>query len=152
MKKLYFLLISLLFIIDRFTKVLALTALTYDPYDLSDFITFTLAKNRGVSWSLFHTDASMGFYILTGLIIIITLALGLYTFWEYKKNKPIYSELLILTGSLSNIVDRFLYQGVIDFIDIHITSLHWPIFNIADMCIVTGIILLFIKHIRTTHV
>jgi signal peptidase II len=51
---------------------------------------------------------------------------------------------LILAGALGNVHDRILYGSVVDFIEIHIFSYHWPDFNVADSSVVTGACLLLL--------
>ena len=51
---------------------------------------------------------------------------------------------LILGGALGNVHDRIVYGFVVDFIEVHIFSYHWPDFNLADSSIVTGACLLFL--------
>jgi signal peptidase II len=51
---------------------------------------------------------------------------------------------LILAGALGNVHDRILYGSVVDFIEVHIFSYHWPDFNVADSSIVTGACLLLL--------
>lgn len=51
---------------------------------------------------------------------------------------------LILGGALGNVHDRIAYGSVVDFIEVHIFSYHWPDFNVADSCIVTGACLLLL--------
>ena len=53
-----------------------------------------------------------------------------------------YSLLLILGGAIGNFYDRVVYKAVPDFIDFHIGDFHWFIFNIADIFISTGVILM----------
>ena len=49
---------------------------------------------------------------------------------------------MIFGGSLGNIFDRLYYSAVVDFIDLHINNIHWFIFNIADIFISLGVIIL----------
>jgi signal peptidase II len=51
---------------------------------------------------------------------------------------------LICGGALGNVHDRIAYGSVIDFIEVHIFSYHWPDFNVADSCVVIGASLLFL--------
>ena len=51
---------------------------------------------------------------------------------------------LILGGAMGNVHDRIVYGSVMDFIEVHIFSYHWPDFNVADSSIVTGACLLFL--------
>ena len=55
---------------------------------------------------------------------------------------------LIVGGALGNLFDRVIYGYVIDFIDIYIFGYDYPIFNIADIAIVFGVIILIIDMIR----
>ena len=78
--------------------------------------------------------------MITGFIIVIILILIFFI----RKTKGIekYSFLIILAGALGNVFDRFLYSAVPDFIDIHYQNFHWFIFNVADIFITSGVILL----------
>ena len=49
---------------------------------------------------------------------------------------------LILGGAIGNFIDRVRFNYVIDFLDFHWFNYHWPAFNVADMTIVVGVILL----------
>lgn len=49
---------------------------------------------------------------------------------------------LIIGGAIGNIIDRGLHGAVVDFLDFHINSYHWPAFNIADSCITIGAMIL----------
>ena len=51
---------------------------------------------------------------------------------------------MILGGALGNLLDRFQYSAVLDFIDIHYGNYHWYVFNIADISISLGCILIII--------
>ena len=53
-----------------------------------------------------------------------------------------FSFIMIAGGSFGNIFDRIFYSAVPDFIDIHINNFHWFIFNVADIFITLGVILL----------
>jgi signal peptidase II len=53
-----------------------------------------------------------------------------------KKRQIAYS--LILGGALGNLLDRFMYGAVVDFIDFHVNLYHWPTFNLADSFICIG--------------
>ena len=55
---------------------------------------------------------------------------------------------LILGGALGNLYDRMKFGYVVDFLEVHIRSYHWPDFNVADSAIVCGACLLLIKMLR----
>ena len=66
-----------------------------------------------------------------------------------KFEKYLYS--LILGGALGNFYDRVIYYSVPDFIDFHIENYHWFTFNIADIFITTGIILIIFNQLITKN-
>ena len=76
--------------------------------------------------------------------LYILLYIGFFLILEYflvtLKGSRVYMISLILGGSLGNLFDRLYYYAVPDFIDLHIKSFHWFIFNIADIFITLGII------------
>ena len=49
---------------------------------------------------------------------------------------------MIIGGALGNLIDRFRFGGVADFLDVYVGTYHWPAFNIADACITIGVVLL----------
>ena len=55
-----------------------------------------------------------------------------------------YALLVIFSGALGNLYDRFYYKAVPDFIDFHIDEFHWFIFNVADIFITLGVIFMIL--------
>lgn len=125
------------FILDRFTKY---EVLCTKPYMVEVFpgLHWDLAFNRGVTWSLFQSQSTLIFGILSTVITIILCALAWYTYQRWQQGKSIIGELLVLAGGFSNLVDRALYGAVVDFILVGAKGWYWPAFNIADACIVIG--------------
>lgn len=103
--------------------------------------------NEGAAFSLFAGSASPGsvrwaliaFSLFAAVIVFIALLrLG------SRITLVTVALALILGGALGNVHDRIVYGSVVDFIEVHIFSYHWPDFNVADSCIVTGACLLFL--------
>jgi signal peptidase II len=103
--------------------------------------------NDGAAFSLFAESASphlvrwvlIGFSLVAALIVLIALVrLG------DRITLTTFALALILAGALGNVHDRILYGSVVDFIEVHIFSYHWPDFNVADSSIVTGACLLLL--------
>ncbi len=129
-------------IIDRITKWFVIKHALLN-YQITKFLTIDLAFNRGIAWSFFDCDHTCGFILISALIgAVITVVAG-HTLQQWKKGCSIGAELLVLSGALSNMVDRCLYGGVADFIKIDLGFYIWPTFNIADICIVFGVLLMF---------
>jgi len=145
MKKI--IIILTLFFFDRLSKIylinLQATGTDIDFYIFS-FLNFYLVWNIGIGFGLAAMETNIYYHILT--IIIVFVNIGLIFF--LVKSKGIYGYLiaLILGGSLGNLFDRVYYYAVPDFIDLHVGTYHWYIFNIADIFITVGIIgLLFVE-------
>lgn len=139
-------LLVVLGIADRVTKQMAL--MYENPCMVNDILSFELVFNRGVSWSLFHSDDTLFFGLVTIGVALIALSLTYYTYIRYKEGHTIVGELLTLMGAYSNIVDRCLYQGVIDFIVLSVGTWTFPVFNIADVAIIGGVIIMLLTHMR----
>ncbi len=135
----YALVFSSVVCIDRITKMYALIY-CQQPLDITSFVCCDLTFNRGISWSMFHADAQTPFVLVSGMVLLVTLLLGWYTYLRYTHNQYVIGELLVLAGSCSNIVDRLWYGGVADFIRIHYANWSYPSFNCADAAIVIGVI------------
>ena len=58
-----------------------------------------------------------------------------------------YSLLMILGGALGNVFDRIFYRAVPDFIDFHVGNFHWFIFNVSDIFITSGVIMMILIEI-----
>lgn len=137
--KLIILLTMLLIIIDQITKYII--KYTYIDEIGNDFIKLTLIKNTGIALGI--NDGNIKNIILT--VMILTLIIN------FVKNqldridkKTAISLSLILGGGISNLIDRIINGGIIDFIKIK----NFPIFNIADCYITIGWILLVIFIIK----
>ena len=143
----HFIIIVLIFIIDRVSKVYLLNlhenGIDVDFY-IFPFLNIYLAWNTGIGFGLFSTDPNIFYHFLTALIGMINLVLIILLFNLNGIRKYFIS--MILGGSLGNFFDRIYYFAVPDFIDLHIGNFHWFIFNIADIFITIGIIcLIFVE-------
>ncbi len=142
---------SVVIAIDRMTKIWAIIHCSSEVIQDPPFFSCHLLYNRGISWSLLHGQDTAGFIGVTALTIVITSLL----FWFVLKNKnnpewSVFGGTLAIAGSCSNIIDRILYGGVVDFILLSYKDYSYPVFNIADVCIVIGIMLIIIKNYRAS--
>jgi signal peptidase II len=103
--------------------------------------------NEGAAFSLFAGSTSphavrwmlVGFSLLAALAVLVAMVrLG------NRFTLTTVALALILGGALGNVHDRIVYGSVVDFIEVHIFSYHWPDFNVADSSIVTGACLLLL--------
>ncbi len=136
------LLILGLIIIDQVVKLFA-TQLT-SPIILTNFFQLNYVKNFGVAWSMLNNKQ----YII---IIFSSFAIGylIKLMFEYKEHIIFqYGFSLMIAGALGNFIDRVTHNFVIDYIDINIFGYDFPVFNIADMLLVCGVIVIFLESIR----
>ena len=137
------LIIIIIFLLDRISKFYVIfkseTNLSSSLFT-SKFLNINLIWNEGIAFGLFSFNEKTYYNILTILIIAVTLVI----FWMILKSKRLerLAFMMIFSGSLGNIFDRLFYSAVPDFIDFHIKSFHWFIFNVADIFITIGVIIL----------
>lgn len=136
-----------LFAVDRIAKLWAIDTL-FTEYNVFPGLSFDLAYNRGVSWSMLAFDNHFLFMLVTFMNIALTIWIAHIGWGRWQQRRCVAGELMVITGALSNIIDRFVYGGVVDFIDIYIGHWHWPTFNIADIAIVLGVGLMIGFHVR----
>ena len=111
---------------------------------VDNFFHFTYHRNAGGVFGLFAGSSFMEKRIFFIAATILALALIAYYLREFgQESFPALVGLSLITGgAVGNLIDRILYGEVIDFIDWHWYSHHWPTFNIADSGITVGTILL----------
>ena len=146
MKKI--IIIFTIFCFDRITKVYLINLQnngTDIDFYIYPFLNFYLVWNTGIGFGLASMESSIYYHLLTLIIGIVNIVLVFFLL----KSQGIYSYLiaLIIGGSLGNLFDRIYYYAVPDFIDLHLGSYHWFIFNVADIFITAGIIGLVIAEL-----
>jgi len=141
----YFSFILVIFLVDRITKLLILRKsqnLDYLDIPISSYHNLNLVWNKGIAFGLFSFNQNIYYNSLTSIIILITLVLTWFMLKSERLEKISFS--MIIGGSLGNIFDRIYYSSVVDFIDLHINNFHWFIFNIADIFISLGVVILIV--------
>jgi signal peptidase II len=128
----------LVFLFDRLSKAWAFHILADNVLAPFYGCNFTLTWNTGISWGIFASDSKTVYYLLVCLIGITISGLLVYTVRRALRFQSTIFETMALTGALSNLIDRFFYGAVIDFIHLYIGSYSFPVFNLADIAIVIG--------------
>ena len=142
--KLFFLFLSIFIIIlDQLTKYIMSN--NYNIFINKDFILFRLdfVKNYGAAFNIFS-----GSRIFLSIISIIFSIVLLYLILRNKSSttKDLYSYSFILGGTFGNGIDRIFKGFVIDFINLNI--INFPVFNIADLSINIGFIILIFSFFK----
>ena len=143
-----FLLIFIIFLLDRFVKILIIKKLElFEQQDiyLTSFLNLILIWNKGIAFGLLSFDESSAYHFIT-LIILVVILILVFMLYRSKGIERI-SYIFIIGGSVGNLFDRMYYGAVPDFIDFHLNNIHWFIFNIADIFISIGVICLIFAEI-----
>jgi signal peptidase II len=140
-----FLIVASIYFLDRLTKIYVIQLdknnLGSDIFN-SAYLNIILIWNKGIAFGLLSFNESYLYNILSliiSIIVIILVVMSLKT-QGFKR----YSLLMIVGGALGNLHDRIFFNAVPDFIDFHIGSFHWFIFNVADIFITLGVISMII--------
>lgn len=143
-RSVYYGIISLIaFAVDRISKYWVITSCPM-PSTEQKALSIALTYNRGVSWSFFDSERSDVFAAVTAVVSGVVCAFAYYTYQRYHEGYSIFGNCLVLAGALSNIVDRLVYGGVVDFISFSCGRYEWPVFNVADGAIVVGALIMFL--------
>ena len=131
--------------LDQLTKRLALDGLELHHPEtvLGNFLRFTLAWNQGAAFSMPWGGPLFLTVITTAAALMVSVFI-----WQSGKRSPLFLAGLgaILGGALGNLLDRLMYGKVLDFIDVGFTGWRWPTFNVADIAITVGGIILVILY------
>lgn len=140
----YLLLTLILICLDQWLKFWVSTniVLNHSQHFIPGVMDLTNLHNYGAAWSMFQGQ-QLFFAIVT---VIVIVGIG-YCFWRFRNQHWILLALsLILAGAIGNFIDR-LFQGyVVDMFEF--LPVNFPVFNIADMCLTVGVILLIIIVLR----
>lgn len=132
-------------LLDAFTKTVAVDRLipAYLPRHVwGDGLRLTLVYNPGAAFGLHF--GSLSRWIFIALTCVALLILGrLYLETPLRDRVRTLAIALVTGGALGNLLDRLKSgRGVVDFIDIGIGAVRWPTFNVADIAVTSGAILL----------
>ena len=135
---------ALLIGLDQATKWLAVSSLPYEVrVPFVPFWNWHLTHNKGAAFSLFADAGGWqhGFFVALAALISVVLAVALRRIAR-EDWRNAFPFALIIAGALGNLVDRLRFGHVIDFVEWYAGSFYWPVFNIADSCIVVGAVLM----------
>lgn len=139
----YFLITIAAIIIDQITKYLAVVHLKgNDPKVIIDgFFKLFYLENAGAAFGMFH--GKQGFFFAITVVVVVAIT---YEMIRLKHTNPFLSVILalILGGTIGNFIDRIRYSYVVDFLSFTFFGKDFAVFNVADMCITVGAILLLI--------
>ncbi|MEH0831614.1 signal peptidase II [Anaplasma bovis] len=115
--------------------------------EISPFCSLVQVWNSGMSFGMFgsYEKSNVVFIVITTLAVCVLM----FLFFRARRMSSAISLCLISGGTLGNLIDRFLFGAVHDFIALHIGELYWPAFNAADVYIVLGVGLFLLQKADT---
>jgi signal peptidase II len=135
-------------LLDQLTKwVIHSSLLIHESIYVTSFFNIIHIRNKGAAFGLL-SNAPSGFreiFFVVVSIIAIVVIIFLIAKTEQRQAMRYISFSFILGGAVGNLIDRLRFQEVIDFLDLHVGSYHWPAFNVADSAITVGVIILVIQ-------
>ncbi|MBP2111733.1 MULTISPECIES: signal peptidase II [Paenibacillus] len=134
----YFLIALIVFLIDQGTKYLIATRLELAEQIpvIKDFFIITSHRNRGAAFGIL--EGQQWFFIVITVIVVCGIVWYLNKARKTRKLLPT-ALALVLGGAIGNFLDRILNGEVVDFLMFNFGSYTFPIFNVADSCIVVGV-------------
>jgi len=108
---------------------------------VTPFLDLVLAWNTGVSYGWLRQDSELGRWLLIGFTAVAVVCLAVWLATSHNRLTALAVGLMI-GGALGNGADRVIHGAVADFFSFHAYGFYWYIFNLADVAIVAGVVLL----------
>lgn len=136
------------FLVDQATKWWILEEIMNPPrrIEITSFFNLVLGWNTGVSFGFLAS-----YRVPPWLLALIGATIAVFLFAWLGRAQSRVAQIgigMIAGGGLANATDRFVYGAVPDFLDFHLAGWHWPAFNMADVGIVCGTVLLILHFMR----
>lgn len=138
---LWFIIVIVMLAADRFTKYYISTNMEVGEKAsvINNFFYITHHTNKGAAWGIFH-NADMT--LLLGIMSVVVSIIMIFIFFKFDMWLVHLSLAMIISGALGNAYGRILHGEVTDFLDFYIFGYDFPIFNVADMMVTVGTIIL----------
>lgn len=141
--RIYLLIAGLIGALDQAVKYVVVATMPYRAsYEVTSFFNLVHVWNTGAAFSFLADAGGWQRYLFTTLGIGVSVALA----WMLKRGVENRLETaaytLIMGGAIGNIIDRLARGFVVDYLDFHWRGWHWPAFNVADIAITGGVVLI----------
>ena len=132
--------VTVALVLDQASKW-AIVEFVMDPprvIEVTGFFNLVLVHNTGVSFGLFGEQTAWKPWALGALAFAVS---GALLYWLRREPERLLALAvgLIVGGAMGNVVDRVRLGAVMDFLDFHLGTWHWPAFNLADSAITIGV-------------
>lgn len=144
---LYATLVGVIIAFDVVTKyIVQQTLVLYHPVPvLGDFFRLTYIYNPGAAFGLHLGSYSRYIFLVLTVVAVVVLFLW-YRTTPADDRLRLIAIASVTGGAIGNLIDRVRsHRGVVDFLDVGVGAVRWPVFNVADIAVTTGAILLAIS-------
>ncbi len=147
----FVMLIILVIVLDQLSKlwVVANFSLYESLPVIPGFFSMTYLTNTGAAFGILAGHPTwwrQAFFVGVALIALVAI------FFLYRKlrNDSVWYEValaFIAGGAIGNVIDRIRLGSVVDFLDVYVSTHHWPAFNVADSAITVGVAIFLVMNI-----
>ncbi|HUQ75062.1 MAG TPA: signal peptidase II [Burkholderiales bacterium] len=134
---------------DQVTKSLVTSRFALgERLEMTGFFNMVLVYNKGAAFSFLSDAPGWQTPLLIAFAAIAIVIVSVMLLRSPERAMLCAGLALILGGALGNLIDRFRFGQVVDFLDFHVAGWHWPAFNVADSAITVGAVLLILDGFR----
>lgn len=142
----WFVLAAAVVLADQLTKAVVRGRFALgERLEITGFFNMVLVYNKGAAFSFLSEAPGWQTPLLIAFAVVAIGILGTLIVRSPRRRLMCTGFALILGGALGNLIDRFRYGQVVDFLDFHAAGWHWPAFNVADSAISIGALLLILE-------
>ncbi len=147
----YYLLFVGLVLIDQVTKQIFMSSFDLgQSIIVNPFLSWTYLQNTGAAFSFL----AGGGIIQQSFLLIVSILVSIWiVFWSQRTpsihRQKLLGQFMLLSGAVGNLIDRAQHGFVVDFIDVHVNSFYWPVFNLADSFIFFGVVFIIFERQST---
>lgn len=149
MLKRWLALAALIIAADQYSKWLVLATLQFgETVVMTPFFNWTLTFNPGAAFSFLAAAGGWQRWLFTLLGLGVSAWVVVMLRQSLQQRLLSFGLSLLLGGALGNVIDRFRFGAVVDFIQLHVGDYYWPAFNVADSAICVGVGLILWTQLR----
>ncbi|MBW3552031.1 MAG: signal peptidase II [Gemmatimonadetes bacterium] len=142
--RIFVVILGVVVVLDQMTKLMVQQSFRlYQQVEIiGDYLRLTYIHNPGAAFGIHLGAYSRPIFLVLSLVALAALA-GMYWVTPLRDRVRLAAIALICGGAIGNLIDRIRSEhGVVDFLDVGIADLRWPVFNVADIAVTTGAIFL----------
>ncbi len=142
----WYLLAAVVVLLDQLSKWAIVASFSRgEVLPVTGYFNLLLTYNEGAAFSFLAAAGGWQRWALSALALVLSAVLVVWISRAAKRWQEALPLALILGGALGNVIDRLRFGAVVDFLDLHYGGYHWPAFNVADMAISAGAMIILLS-------